>query len=166
MRLAVSPQWFSLSSLFSQNRGKLFQRTNNWSSRWKWRAGRWFKDLKGSQLVLFNCWLEPHKWVSDKIRYDQSTIERVLGLPSLQNVQGVATAKPIRAHPTLGCPFAMYQNLSVTQTMISWAAISFQQWVLSHILFQAPAASVPGVFHFQRVYGNGWGWVKELRSKS
>ena len=26
----------------------------------KWRAGRWFKDLKGSQLVLFNCWLEPH----------------------------------------------------------------------------------------------------------
>ena len=50
----------------------------------KWRAGRWFKDFKGSQLVLFNCWLEPHKWVSDKIRYDQSTIERVLGLPSLR----------------------------------------------------------------------------------
>ena len=41
----------------------------------KWRAGRWFKDFKGSQLVLFNCWLEPHKWVSDKIRYDQSNWE-------------------------------------------------------------------------------------------
>ena len=48
--------------------------------------------------------------VSDKIRYDQSSIERVVGLPSLQKTipktipsgrfaQGATTAKPIGAHP-------------------------------------------------------------------
>ena len=33
-------------------------------------------------------------------------------IPSGRFVQGAATAKPIGAHPTLGCPFAMYQILS------------------------------------------------------
>ena len=34
-------------------------------------------------------------------------------------LQGAATAKPIGAHPTLGCPFAMYQMLSVTHNILS-----------------------------------------------
>ena len=35
-------------------------------------------------------------------------------IPKTIFAQGAATAKPIGAHPTLGCPFAMYQILSVT----------------------------------------------------
>ena len=41
--------------------------------------------------------------------------------------QVAATAKPIGAYPTEGCPFAMYQILSVTHVlMLRGANVAFQ----------------------------------------
>ena len=116
-------------------------------------------------LCLKSCfghWSGNFMWVSDKIRYDQSSIERVVGLPSLQNrykpirahtkmihwarfVQGAATAKPIGAHPTLECPFAMYQicpnfvcNSNVPTGSIAFSRFQTVLWgtrILLHVFF-------------------------------
>ena len=84
-------------------------------------------------VYMYICYT--YMWVSDKIRYDQSSIKRVVVLPSVQThsrgppsndtqkdtlrkVGPRCTAKPIGAHPTLGCPFGMYQILLVTHISI------------------------------------------------
>ena len=86
-------------------------------------VGQWSSQGRASNPIGIDEIL----WVSDKIRYDQSSIERVIDLPSPQNRWGptlkryleeglskviTTTSKPIGAHSTSGCPFAMYQILS------------------------------------------------------
>ena len=47
--------------------------------------------------------------------------------------RSAATAKPIGAHPILGCPFAMYQISSVTHIYIH-----IINWVITPIKLQLP----------------------------
>ena len=116
------------------NVAALPDRSQFFPSRWRQVAKTSFKSKEATTKLCLSwqptvCSIT---WVSDKIRYDQSSIERVVGvaiaakpigahpktipktIPSGRFAQGAATAKPIGAHPTLGCPFAMYQILSVT----------------------------------------------------
>ena len=74
-------------------------------------------------------------------------------------VQGAATAKLIGAHPTLGCPFTMYQILSVThvKTHPGWRFIfpCSKKTVFEHSL----KILLPHSFWRETVFGSFISWI-------
>ena len=71
-------------SFFSQRKTHRFHIQKTHGILWIYPTGRRMPRGKFEGLVRDRGIMGPY-WVSDKIRYDQSSIERVVGLPLLQN---------------------------------------------------------------------------------